>query len=90
MHGRERRYSSLIASSGSSRDARWAGILSSYNGGLGWLQRDQRLTAELGANPARWFGHVELYSTRSAAAFAENRDYVRRILLRWRPLYEGF
>ena len=71
-------------------DSRWAGTLSSYNGGLGWLVRDQRLAAGLGADPVRWFGHVEFYSTRKAAAFAENRDYVRKILLRWRQLYAGF
>ena len=71
-------------------DSRWAAMLSSYNGGLGWLERDQRLAANSGANPSRWFGHVEFYSARSAAAFRENRDYVRQILLRWRPLYVRF
>jgi membrane-bound lytic murein transglycosylase MltF len=71
-------------------DARFAFVLSAYNGGAGFLRRDQRQAAAAGQDPTRWFGHVELYSTRTAAAFRENRDYVRKILLRWRPLYIGF
>lgn len=66
---------------------RWAFTMSSYNGGQGWLARDRARASATGADAARWFGHVERYSTRSAAAFAENRGYVARILLRFQPAY---
>lgn len=65
----------------------WAFTLSSYNGGLEWLRRDQQRASAYGADPARWFSSVELRSARSAAARAENRDYVRRILLDLEPIY---
>ncbi|MEW6648169.1 MAG: transglycosylase SLT domain-containing protein [Pseudomonadota bacterium] len=68
---------------------RWAMTLSSYNGGLGWLNRDRKLASAQGADPARWWSHTELYSNRAAWAIRENRDYPRRILLRWAPLYEA-
>ncbi len=59
---------------------RIAMMLASYNGGLGWVNRDRRQAEGVGANPDLWFGSVELYSTRAKWAFEENRDYVRRIL----------
>lgn len=66
---------------------RWAMTLSSYNGGLRNLQRDQRRASANGADPARWFEHVERFSARAHWAFAENRDYVRKILLALEPAY---
>lgn len=66
---------------------RMAFVLSGYNGGPGWVDRDKKLAASRGADPLRWFGNVELHSGRSLAAFKENRDYPRKILLRWQPLY---
>ena len=66
---------------------RWAFTLSSYNGGLEWLRRDQQRASASGADPARWFSNVELYSARSAAARAENRNYVRIILRTLEPAY---
>ncbi len=66
---------------------RWAFTLSAYNGGLGWVQRDQRLAAGAGADTSRWWGEVELHTGRSAAARAENRGYVERILRRLEPAY---
>lgn len=61
---------------------RMAFVLSSYNGGLGWLQKDVALAAKNGADPQLWFEHVERFNGgRSAAAFAENRGYPNRILL---------
>lgn len=66
---------------------RWAFTLSSYNGGLEWLRRDQQRASASGADPARWFSNVELYSARSAAARAENRNYVRVILRTLEPAY---
>ncbi|GAA5784685.1 transglycosylase SLT domain-containing protein [Chitiniphilus shinanonensis] len=67
---------------------RWAMALSAYNGGLGWVQRDQRLAASRGLDAATWFGQVERVNAgRSAAAWRENRDYPRRILLQHQPHY---
>ena len=66
---------------------RWAFALSAYNGGLGWVRRDRTLASASGADPARWFGHVEAHSRRAKWAIRENRDYVRRILLVLEPAY---
>ena len=63
-------------------------ILSSYNGGLGWLIRDRKLASAKGADKLTWFDSVERFNAgRSAAAFKENRAYPRLILRRWEPLY---
>ncbi len=69
---------------------RMAMTLSSYNGGLGWLQRDIKLAREAGADTARWFGSVEHYSNRAQWAIEENRGYPRRILLKLERLYFGW
>lgn len=75
---------------------RMAMALSAYNGGLGGVRNDRRLCAQVrGCDPKRWWGHVELHSTkaRTAAAgygrsfFAINREYVRNILLVRRSRY---
>lgn len=66
---------------------RWAMVLSAYNGGLGWLNRDRRLAAEQGADPSRWWGHVEHHTRRAQWARDENRGYPRRILLTLEPAY---
>ncbi len=67
--------------------ARWAMTLSAYNGGIGWLGRDQRLTAAAGGDSQRWFGHVARYTQRAGWAREENRGYVTRILLELEPRY---
>lgn len=67
---------------------RWAFSLSAYNGGLGWVQRDQRLARAGGDDPGVWFDSVEHYTARAAWAKRENRQYVRRILLELAPRYE--
>jgi soluble lytic murein transglycosylase-like protein len=59
---------------------RWAMTLSAYNGGAGWVTRDRALAKARGADPARWWGHVELHSARAAWA----------LLMRWQPLYAGW
>jgi len=64
--------------------AKW---LSSYNGGAGWVSRDEKLAAANGADPGLWWGHVELYSNRAAWAIKENRGYPRRILRILTPRY---
>lgn len=67
---------------------RMAKVLSSYNGGLGWVQRDEALARRKGLNAAVWWGHVETVNAgRSAANWRENRDYPRRILQRLEPAY---
>lgn len=68
---------------------RWAFAFASYNGGLGWVNRDKARASATGADPARWFGHVELTADarRAAVNVRENRGYVRRILLVLTPLY---
>jgi len=68
-------------------DAPWAMTLSGYNGGIGWVDRDRDLAAEHGADPDEWWGEVEDYTRRSAAAERENRHYVRRIMLELQPRY---
>ncbi len=70
---------------------RMAMSLSAYNGGLGWVYRDQKLAMSKALNPAIWFGHVEKVNAgRSAANFAENRGYPRVILLKFQPVYSGW
>ena len=67
---------------------RAAMTLSAYNGGLGWVYRDQDKTAKAGQDRTRWFGHVELFNAgRSPDNFAENRAYPRVILKQWQPIY---
>lgn len=65
----------------------WSFVLSAYNGGLGWVNRDRNRASSLGLDPARWFDHVETQSSRATWARLENRDYVRRILLTLEPAY---
>jgi soluble lytic murein transglycosylase-like protein len=68
---------------------RWAFVLSSYNGGLGWVRRDQAL-CQGECNRLLWFNNVELKSGRAAWAFKENRGYPRNIINRWVPLYRNY
>jgi len=72
----------------SARDGceRMAMALSSYNGGLGWLQRDVAATPS--GLRLRWFDGVERYNAgRSNAAWHENRAYPRLILKVREPIY---
>lgn len=67
---------------------RWAFVLSAYNGGQGWVNRDRKLASAKGADKLAWFDSVERFNSgRSAANFRENRHYPRAILQRWEPLY---
>lgn len=67
----------------------WAFGLSAYNGGEGWLRRDQHLASAAGDDAAVWFGHVEKHTARAGWARRENRGYVERILLRLEPAYHA-
>lgn len=67
---------------------RMAFTLSAYNGGHGWVLRDKAKARKLGKDDRRWFGHVEnVNAGRSRAAFAENRQYPRRILQERQQVY---
>jgi soluble lytic murein transglycosylase-like protein len=70
---------------------RMAMVLSSYNGGLGWLLKDKALAATNASNRSRWWGHVERFNAgRSLAAWTENRGYPRRILTVLEPRYAAW
>jgi soluble lytic murein transglycosylase-like protein len=63
-------------------------MLSAYNGGLGWIQRDKKLASSKGLDPLVWFGSVELVNAgRAAANWQENRAYPKRILIELQPIY---
>ena len=60
---------------------RMAFVLSAYNGGAGWVNRDRNLAAKRGLDPDRYFGSVETVNAgRRASAIRENRRYVSRIM----------
>ena len=67
---------------------RMAFTLSSYNGGLGWVNRDKALASGKGLDPLVWFDSVERVNAgRSAANWRENRGYPKRILQTLEPAY---
>ena len=67
---------------------RMAKTLAGYNGGPGWVAKDERMAQASGADHSRWFGEVERFNAgRSSAAWRENRGYPRRILRELEPLY---
>jgi hypothetical protein len=62
--------------------------LSAYNGGLGWISRDQALASRQGLDPLVWFGSVERVNAgRSAANWRENRAYPQHIIYTHQPRY---
>jgi soluble lytic murein transglycosylase-like protein len=66
----------------------WAMALAAYNGGLGWVYRDQALAKRQGLDPATWWGSVETVNAgRTKAAHDENFKYPRAILLKRQPKY---
>ncbi|MCS4503877.1 transglycosylase SLT domain-containing protein [Arhodomonas aquaeolei] len=66
---------------------RLAMMLAGYNGGPGWVSRDRRLAAREGADPDRWWGHVERHTNRADWAERENRHYPERIIHELEPRY---
>lgn len=58
-----------------------------YNGGPGWVTRDQAKARQAGADPRRALAVEPFNAGRNPAAFAENRGYPRLILTRFEPLY---
>lgn len=68
-------------------DNRWRFTLSSYNGGEGNTNKDKKLALANGKRSDKWTCNVEHYSGRSASNFKENRNYVKRILDQFAPIY---
>lgn len=66
---------------------RWAFTLSAYNGGLGWVQRDQALASASGAGALVYANVKPFNAGRSQASINENRQYVTAIITQWQPLY---
>ena len=67
---------------------RMAMTLSAYNGGLGWISRDQKRASGSGLDPLIWWGSVETVNAgRSAANWRENRAYPDRIIHHHQPTY---
>jgi membrane-bound lytic murein transglycosylase MltF len=62
-------------------------VLSSYNGGLTWLNRDKKLTKSRGGNPQKWWNNVENFSQRADWAIIENRNYARKIIYEHQSIY---
>lgn len=67
----------------------WAKALSAYNGGIGWLRRDEKVTETKGSDPKVWWNSVEVHkdSRRSQSAVAENTEYPRRVILEMQKKY---
>lgn len=65
----------------------WAFILCAYNGGLGWVYRDQKKAKAIGLDDTIYFNSVEhVNAGRRASAFKENRNYITHIKKR-EPIY---
>lgn len=77
-------------------------LLSGYNGGSGWWDRERKACSSLRSSdagprdprvdegrcdPSRWFDHVERVCLRSPAACKENRHYPTVILDQHWPMY---
>ncbi len=77
-------YKRITAADGCSR---LAFTLSAYNGGLGWVQRDQALASASGADGLVYTSVEPFNAGRSQASITENRHYVDVILKRWQPMY---
>jgi soluble lytic murein transglycosylase-like protein len=67
-----------------------AKMLSGYNGGPGWVERDELKAAEAGLDWTKWWGVVEGFNAgRSPSNWVENRGYPRRILKMIAPRYKA-
>lgn len=67
----------------------WKGLWA-YNGGEGWVRRDEALAAKRGANPRSAIEVEPFNAGRAPAMFAENRGYPRAILIKWQPIYASW
>lgn len=74
------------ASGATECDSMWMALWG-YNGGEGWVRRDQRLASAAGADP-RQHSQVEPFNAgRAPAMFKENRNYPKVIINRWQPMF---
>jgi len=67
----------------------WAFVLMAYNGGLGWVFRDQSEARARGRNPLRAHDVSAMNAGRSAGAKSENERYWQRIMIDLMPAYEA-
>jgi hypothetical protein len=67
-----------------------AKMLAAYNGGLTWIKRDEKLAEENGYDRLIWWDSVEHFSNRRKSAFKENRNYPRKILGKFQPMYYNY
>lgn len=58
-----------------------------YNGGLGGVYSDEKLTVQKGGNPLIWDNNVALYSHKAPEFFKENRGYPIKIVYTYQPAY---
>lgn len=65
----------------------WALALMAYNGGLGWVWRDQAKAQGQGLDPGLWQSVASVNAGRSLAAKRENTGYPRAILIHRQPKY---
>ncbi|AOY90547.1 hypothetical protein BKK79_00920 [Cupriavidus sp. USMAA2-4] len=65
---------------------RWAFVLSSYNGGLGYVYKRQKLSA----TPGSWGTTGAINPGIHPANQRENQSYPHHILGRWQPLFKGW
>lgn len=66
---------------------RWGAALKSYNAGLGYVQRAQRIAKP----PGLWWDHAEWIKTgQSEQNFEYSRTYPRKILFKHQPLYAAW
>ncbi|WP_081299636.1 transglycosylase SLT domain-containing protein [Gilliamella sp. wkB112] len=66
----------------------WGFVLSAYNGGLGWVNRDRQRAKRDYQDATHYWGVVEnINGGRKSINFKENRDYPIRIIYRWQPVY---
>lgn len=66
---------------------RWAATFASYNRGLGYVQKAQRLSA----TPGTWFNATEnINAGQSKKSFDDSRRYPHVILFKHQPLYKDW
>lgn len=66
-------------------DDRLAFMLTSYNGGRGWVRKERAAARERGLDNRRWFGAVDRVCLRASWACEESRGYAPVILYKFRP-----
>lgn len=70
--------------------SRWFLILRSYNGGLGWVYRDQAKARAMGLDATDAFAIQGINSGRSLPNFKENIEYPNKIAFKWQEQYKDW